>query len=409
MNNKMPRTPFSTPLSGSARETELRLKNIFSGPKKRPPVLFLALMFSLCVFCGNLVSCQVKEAEVPDAGGSSSQTDSSQAEPPLSVRPDTVPAGLENLSFSEGWNNSVNLDGLNARALYWSSSQKYLFFENAAFLSPYLAEHPGQGSAHWTGNGWDSLEVSWTLEGHPYGSFTVNLELGTMERNGVTEELSDQGLTDMARTMDYLMRAAEEYKKEADSRPPEEGIMPFGRPMELSFSSGAGGWATNLRIHPDGSFEGNYYDTDMGDGGEGYPYGTEYVCPFHGRFKDVVQIAPNSWSLTLEELVLDTGRPVGEEWIENGVRYVSSDPYGFNTPDGGALEPGAQFMLYSPEAKGYSPTDELHGMNGEDENSPLYQFWTWWPNKHGWGPYGDTLNCWGLHNLETGYGFFSDT
>ena len=63
MNNKMPRTPFSTPLSGSARETELRLKNIFSGPKKRPPVLFLALMFSLCVFCGNLVSCQIAGPE----------------------------------------------------------------------------------------------------------------------------------------------------------------------------------------------------------------------------------------------------------------------------------------------------------------------------------------------------------
>ena len=58
MNEKMPRTPFSTPLSGSAREAELRLKNIFSGPKKRPPVLFLALMFAACLLCGNLVSCQ---------------------------------------------------------------------------------------------------------------------------------------------------------------------------------------------------------------------------------------------------------------------------------------------------------------------------------------------------------------
>ena len=67
MNNKMPRTPFSTPLSGSARETEIRLRNIFSGPKKRPPALFLALMFSVCIFCGNLVSCQVKEAEGPEA------------------------------------------------------------------------------------------------------------------------------------------------------------------------------------------------------------------------------------------------------------------------------------------------------------------------------------------------------
>ena len=61
MNNKMPRTPFSTPLSGSARETEIRIRNIMSGPKKRPPVLFLALVFSVCIFCGNLVSCQVAE------------------------------------------------------------------------------------------------------------------------------------------------------------------------------------------------------------------------------------------------------------------------------------------------------------------------------------------------------------
>ena len=65
MNNKMPRTPFSTPLSGSARETEIRLRNIFSGPKKRPPLPFLILMFSVCIFCGNLVSCQMAEPDTP--------------------------------------------------------------------------------------------------------------------------------------------------------------------------------------------------------------------------------------------------------------------------------------------------------------------------------------------------------
>ena len=75
MNNKMPRTPFSTGLSGSAKETEIRLRNIFSGPKKRPPVLFLALVFSVCIFCGNLVSCQVKETEVSDTGAGSSLAD----------------------------------------------------------------------------------------------------------------------------------------------------------------------------------------------------------------------------------------------------------------------------------------------------------------------------------------------
>ena len=65
MKENVPRTPFSTPLSGSAREVELRLKNIFSGPKKRPPLPLLILMACACVFCGNLVSCQVAEADVP--------------------------------------------------------------------------------------------------------------------------------------------------------------------------------------------------------------------------------------------------------------------------------------------------------------------------------------------------------
>ena len=66
MKRKIPYTPLATHLSSSARETELRLRNIFSGPKKRPPALFLALVFSVCVLCGNLVSCQEAEAEVQD-------------------------------------------------------------------------------------------------------------------------------------------------------------------------------------------------------------------------------------------------------------------------------------------------------------------------------------------------------
>lgn len=74
MNPNMPRTPFSTPLSGSAKEAELRIRNIFSGPKKRPPALFLALMFSVCIFCGNIVSCRLVEAEIPPEG-SQVQTD----------------------------------------------------------------------------------------------------------------------------------------------------------------------------------------------------------------------------------------------------------------------------------------------------------------------------------------------
>ena len=94
MNDKMPRTPFSTPLSGSARETELRLKHIFSGPKKRPPVVFLTLMFLVCVFCGNLVSCQVAGAETDTTDTSLQPGDVSQPEP---KEPEYLPAS--ELSF----------------------------------------------------------------------------------------------------------------------------------------------------------------------------------------------------------------------------------------------------------------------------------------------------------------------
>jgi len=92
MNEKMPRTPFSTPLSGSARETELRIRNIFSGPKKRPPILLLVLMCAVCLLCGNLVSCQIAEPET-DA--------SAQPEPPrLSpAEPEDPEAEAERLSL----------------------------------------------------------------------------------------------------------------------------------------------------------------------------------------------------------------------------------------------------------------------------------------------------------------------
>ena len=53
-----PRSPFATRLSGSARETELRIRNIFQWKKKRPPVWLMALIGAIILLCGSLVSCQ---------------------------------------------------------------------------------------------------------------------------------------------------------------------------------------------------------------------------------------------------------------------------------------------------------------------------------------------------------------
>lgn len=70
-----PRTFFSTALSGSAKETERRIRNIFQGQKKRPPIWLMALVVLSILLCGSLVSCQEREpslshSEMPSASSS---------------------------------------------------------------------------------------------------------------------------------------------------------------------------------------------------------------------------------------------------------------------------------------------------------------------------------------------------
>lgn len=178
--------------------------------------------------------------------------------------------------------------------------------------------------------------------------------------------------------------------------PEEIDSLPITETLEMRFSSGAGAWATLLTLNSDGSFVGDYLDTNWGE---------QNVCQFHGQFGKVEKLTENAWRLTLEELELDTGHDVGEEWYvtdEYGtVRYISRTPYGFDRYEGEdqTLKPGAQFILYSPDATGHKPGTELYGAE---------EFQTW-----DLGLYGslnsetNTLGCWGLENLEMGYGFFT--
>lgn len=55
MKQKIPRSPFATSLSGSAKETELRLRSIFQWKKKRPPVILLLAALLLVAGCGGLI------------------------------------------------------------------------------------------------------------------------------------------------------------------------------------------------------------------------------------------------------------------------------------------------------------------------------------------------------------------
>ena len=175
----------------------------------------------------------------------------------------------------------------------------------------------------------------------------------------------------------------------------EVEALPITEPLELLFYSGAGGWMTSLVLNPDGSFVGEYSDAN---------YDTVYVCQFHGQFGNVGKLTDASWLLTMEELVLDTGHELGEQWdvTEEGytIHYIASDPYGFDGMDWTALESGAQFILYSPKAAGHEPGTELYG---------AVEFQSWMHERREFLSEDDVLGCWGLQNMETGRGFFEST
>ena len=94
----VPRSPFTTPLSGSARETELRIRSIFQWKKQRPPLWAMVLIAALVLSCGGLAACQVQ-------GGTQSSGPAALAGPTFSL---TEP-GREVLEFDAlcGFSGSV--------------------------------------------------------------------------------------------------------------------------------------------------------------------------------------------------------------------------------------------------------------------------------------------------------------
>ena len=144
--------------------------------------------------------------------------------------------------------------------------------------------------------------------------------------------------------------------------------------LELVFASGAGGWGTYLTLQPDGSFTGDYGDSDMD---------TRYECKFEGRFTDIQQITDYCWVMKLGDVAIE--KEEGTTWTEDGIHYIAAGPYG--------VSGGTDFLLYAPG----TPIDLIPA---ECRN--------WWPDTYRWrnGEI-DVLNGWGLCNLNEGTAFFT--
>ncbi len=97
MRQHVPRSPFATRLSGSVKETELRIRNLFQGPKKRPPVPIMILTALLILSCGWLVSCQPREKVPPDSSSADSPDRSAEDQVPEDAS--TRPSGIDSPEF----------------------------------------------------------------------------------------------------------------------------------------------------------------------------------------------------------------------------------------------------------------------------------------------------------------------
>ena len=148
-----------------------------------------------------------------------------------------------------------------------------------------------------------------------------------------TEVIQENALSDEQETM----------PEEAESiQNKEEGTFSFKNfeNLQFCFSSGAGGWATYLTINEDGSFEGEFFDGDLGCTGDGYPNGTMYQSVFSGQFTQPVKVNAYTYSMKIQEITYE--KAFGTEEIRDGMLYCYCDAYG--------LEEAEDILIYLPGA-----------------------------------------------------------
>ncbi len=181
---------------------------------------------------------------------------------------------------------------------------------------------------------------------------------------------------------DYLDCSCSDVQYNSSSPLPTDevsdtNVIPTDAMGTYFFCSGAGAWMTELTLLPNGWFFGNFHDSDMGDDDTSYPNGIQYFCDFSGQFEHWQLINAYSGMLTLTALTPYEA----EDHIQDGVKYIASEPYG--------LENSTYFILYSPG----TPMDVL----SDECLSWLYGSMSEIPK--------DRLGCYAIYNPVEGYAF----
>ncbi|WP_171336526.1 hypothetical protein [Enterococcus cecorum] len=181
----------------------------------------------------------------------------------------------------------------------------------------------------------------------------------TTKQTSTTKEQTTQSKTTSSQTP--------QAEKTKTSTPAQPTILDNLVGKNFVFSSGAGGWGSSLSIGPNGTFSGDYHDSDMGSPGPGYPGGTISESKVSGQFTRAHQVSPTLYEVDIENLQYE--KPVGSSEIKENRKYEYSEAYGISKNHRMAIYlPGTPISSMPEELRLYS-----YGLIPEDSQTlPVY-------------------------------------
>lgn len=207
------------------------------------------------------------------------------------------------------------------------------------------------------------------------------MKIEATDEEATGEEATDEEATGEAEATDEQATGEADVTDDTENSGVEFTFADISN-LEFWFASGAGGWSTQMTIHEDGTFEGVYHDSDMGDVGEGYPNGVMYLCVFEGKFTQPEKVDDYTYSMRIESMKYENES--GTEEIMDGIRYVYSEPYG--------LDGAEEFLIYLPGISLYELPEEYRSWVGYYDLAQTTD---------------TTLPFYGIYNVNPQYGFSS--
>lgn len=152
------------------------------------------------------------------------------------------------------------------------------------------------------------------------------------ENGSLTEDAGSFSIPAVSQADEATDAGTTADKPTAEKTTAQQAVRIFSRlPREFYFTSGAGGWATDIWLEDDGSFTGYYHDHNA--------VGDSYECSFDGRFAVPEKVDDYIYSTRLESLDVK-GTPGDVRYADDTTYVTVADAYGLDNP--------GEFLIYMP-------------------------------------------------------------